>query len=138
MFGWTGPELQNDVFLVRGPYNMMSIFMRVLITPKGEVIGRPNEGTELLDMISEGSAGDSSELQGRLSEILDDAFEQTQQIQQNYARDNELPADEILVSYRIANFFASSDGEVSRASIELANAAGQTVSGLIPLAAYTL
>jgi len=131
IFGWTGPELQGQVFLVSGPYKMMSIFMRVLLTAKGEVIGRPEEGTEFIDLIY-GGAADASELQGTILDILEDAFIQTQEIQQA-AYDRETTTDdELLASYNVTDIYVSSSGGEASVRVELTNVAGQTVSGLLP------
>lgn len=110
---------------------MVSLFMRVLFTSKGDIIGRPNEGTEFLDLF-EGNFADASELQERLTEILDDAFRQTQEIQQLAANTTDVPENELLVDYNITDFFVSSDGTQAAIAVELSNAAGETVPSLIP------
>ena len=136
VFGWTGPELQNQVFLVRGPYHMMSVFIRTLLTVKGEVIGRPEEGTDYYDLIRTGG-GDAVELQARLTDILDDAYQQTVAFQQKSAQNGLVGADELLASYSLTELFTSTNGDVGRATVELTNQAGESVSGLLPLSEFT-
>ena len=61
IFGWRSTDLaQDQLALVSGPYKMVSLFMRVLLTPKGDIIGRPDEGTEFYDLIT-GNVQDSYE-----------------------------------------------------------------------------
>lgn len=132
IFGWRSPSLNDEVFLVAGPYKMVSLFMRVLLTPKGDIIGRPDEGTEFFDLIN-GNVADSLELQSRLEAILDDAFRQTQEIQQRTSLSGDIEEDEILVAYSIQELFVSSDGTAATCRVELVNAAGAVVPGLIPL-----
>lgn len=137
IFGWTGAELNNQVYLVSGPYKMMSLFMRTLLTPKNSIIGRPEEGTDFLDLVSQGF-GDSALLQDALVEVLEDAFQQVQTFQASSAQSGHIEDDELLVAYALTDFFVSSDAEASSARVELTNAAGDTVPGLIPLAGYAL
>lgn len=136
IFGWTGAALQNQVFLVSGPYHMSSVFMRVLLTDKGSIIGRPDEGTDFLEIITSGIP-DAITLQGRLTEVLDDAAAQTQSIQQRSFQSGHIGADEILASYRLSRIYVSSNGESASASVELTNSAGVTVPGILPLSQFT-
>lgn len=132
VFGWTSEDLNNEVFYVAGPYKMVSIFIRTLLTEKGSVIGRPNEGTEFLELF-EGNYSDARELQERMIEILTDAFEQVQEFQQSAPKNGEIEDNELLVDFNISEFYVSEDGGSASIKVELSNAAGETVPGLIPV-----
>lgn len=132
IFGWRSPALNNEVFLVAGPYKMVSLFMRVLMTPKGDIIGRPGEGTEFFDLLN-GNVSDAVELQARMEAIFDDTFAQVQEIQQRTSLSGEIEDNELLIGYAIQDFFVSTDGTKGTVRVELSNAAGETVPGLIPL-----
>jgi len=118
--------------MVSGPYKMMSNFIRTLLTPKGDIIGRPNEGTEFYDLMN-GSVGGTTDLQMRIQLILEDCFSQVREMQGRIAEKNAIPDDELLVSYTIRDFYISTDASRVSVKIELSNAAGQSVTGLVPL-----
>ena len=131
IFGWTNDNLQGEVYLVSGPYKMISMFMNILLKRKGDVIGRPNEGTDFV-RIFEQSFGDAADLQAKLLEILEDAFAQIQDLQQQAALQTTLPANEILEDYNLVDIFVSRDGATAALSVELTNAAGEIVTAPIP------
>jgi len=130
LFTWS---IGGEPRLVAGPYKMVSIFFRMLLTSKGSIVGRASEGTDFLTLL-DGNFADSTELQDKLVEIFEDCFYQVRTVQQrNTTAGASTPSNELLVSYRIAEFFVSSTGESAVVKLELKNADGDVVSGLIPV-----
>jgi len=130
--GWTDTPLNNEVFLVSGPYKMMALYTRVLLTKKGTVIGRPLEGTDFPDLVG-GLIGDPEEFQDQVIIELDDAFLQTQDIQRKASLNYDIESKELLSSYNLKEFSVTDTGESSTIIVELTNAEGFTVQTNVPM-----
>lgn len=130
--GWTSTSLEDKIYLVKGPYKLISLFTKILFTKKNSVIGNPDEGTDLPDLVGS-VAGDAQELQDLILIAIDDAFNQVVELQQKADVLTDLDDSELIKSATLVNFVASSDATGFVAYVEIENIEGLKVGTQIPI-----